>query len=280
MSRPLMTVVGAMQHVIDDLRQEIAVQSRQIALIARLAGITPEITRLADINNPAQPIEDGPEQPASESSEEAVTPVTHDDVRAPGQTGGSTQHVPAATTDVAINPGGTLPAEPYNNLVDVTSPVAGTNTGEIPPEETRIETDVRAMDPMQPEVAFPWTISPNQSNSNPPHDGEMAGGKTGSRYFAALRLARLRIQARLAAGDDITLAASIEADAGLTDTIIDHEINVLSSLADARKGGAAAPDRATVPRRAAQAARTAPSLAEKPGTASTDTVDDDMFLGL
>lgn len=285
MSRPLMSVVAAHQAVLDDIRRKQLVQDRQIALIARLAGITAEVTKIADINNPAQPIPDSPEQAPSETTEQAATPETHDDVRSPGQTGGSTNGVPAATTDTVIEPGGSLAAEPYGNLVDVTSPVSGTNTGEIPPDETRIETDVRAMPDgpggqMKPDVAFPWTMSDNQSNSNPPADGEMSG-KHANRSFASLRLARLRIEAGVARGDDITLAAAIEADAVLTDTIIDHEIGVLSALSAARQANT--PTGNTVPRRSAQAARTAPSLAEKPSAAPHTTssqASDDMMLFL
>ena len=280
MSRPLMVAVTAQQEIIDGLRRAVDVQARQIEFIATLAGISPDIAKIADINNPAQPVEDGPEQAPSETTEQAVTPETHDDVRVPGQTGGSTEHVPAATTDTAIEPGGSMEAAPYGNLVDVTSPVSGVNTGEIPPEETRVETDVRAMDPMQPAVAFPWTISPNQSNDNPPADGEMAGGKHANRTFASLRLARLRIEAGFAAGDDVTLAAAIEAEAALTDALIEHEIGVLSQLAQAnRRQASVTPAGNTVPRRAAQAPRTAPSLAEKTAAhSSSSSASDDLMM--
>lgn len=283
MSRPLMTVVAAQQAVLDGLRARLAVQAKQIALIARLAGVTAEVDALAktaDINNPAQPVADSPEQAPSQTSEQAVTPETNDDVRSPGQTGNSTEGVPAGSTDTAIEPGGSMAAEPYGNLVDVTAPVSGTNTGEIPLEETRIQTDVRAMDPMQPDVAFPWTISPNDSNNNPPRDGEMAGGsKHSNRSFASLHLARLRIQAGVAAGDDLMLAAAIDADQNLTSPLIEHEISILSQLGTARQ--AAAQPRTTMPRRAAQAARTAPSLAE-PSKApeSSNSEDDALFLAL
>lgn len=282
-SRPLMSAVAAQQAVLDQIRadqakilQDQAVQREQITMIARLAGISPEIAKLADVANPAQPIPDPGEQAATETTEQAVTPLTHDDVRSPGQTGGSTEHVPAASTDVVIQPGESLPTQPFNQLIDVTTPTSGTNTGEVHPDQMRIETDVRHMNPMQPEVAFPWNISPNQSNSNPPHDGEMA--KSSSRFPASLRLARLRIDAGLDRGDDITIAAKIEAST-MPDSVIEHEIAVLSAVAQAATPQAATAD--TMPRRAANKVRTAPSLASAPSMdTSGSSASDDTFLWL
>ena len=72
-----MTAVAAQQAVADEQRKEpaaaraqLAVQGQQIALIARLAGVTAEVDALAktatlkqaDIANPAQPIPDPGEQ--------------------------------------------------------------------------------------------------------------------------------------------------------------------------------------------------------------------------
>lgn len=280
--RPLMTAVAAQQVMLDQIRanqEQIlrtqAIQRDQIHMIARLAGITPEIAKLADVANPAQPVPDPGEQAATETTEQAVTPHTHDDVRSPGQTGGSTDGVPAQSTDVAINPGASIPTQPFNHLIDVTTPTSGTNTGEVPLNETRIETDVRAMDPMQPEVAFPWTISPNQSNSAPPKDGEMAA-KSAARFPASMRLARLRIQAGLAAGEDITVAAAIEASS-MPDAFIEHEIRTLASVT---KAAAQAPrPMASVAPRVASNMRSAPSMATPPSSlTSPEGPRDDAFL--
>ncbi|MET7363258.1 hypothetical protein ABZS76_33140 [Streptomyces sp. NPDC005562] len=283
MSRPLMAALAAQQQVIDDQRRELAVQGQQISLIARLAGVSKEvaaIAKTADIANPAQPIPDPGEQAPSETTEQAATPETNDDVRSPGQTGNSTAGVPAETTDTALTPGGTIPAEPYGNLQDVTSPVSGTNTGEVGGDQTRIESDVRVGNPMQPEVAFPWTISDNQSNSAPPRDGEMSqtGGSapSPSRTHACLRLARLQLQAGVARGDDLTLAASIEADAQMGDALIAHEIAVLSGVVkSASKAPSGAP---RVPVRTQ--ARVAPSLASQSSVSGGgEALDDsDIFL--
>lgn len=284
-SRPLMSAVAAQQAVLDAIRtkqaeqdRRLAVQDQQITMIARLAGISPEIAKIADVNNPAQPVPDPGEQAATETTEQAVTPHTYDDVRSPGQTPGSTDGVPAASTDTPLSPGESVPTQPFNNLIDVTAPTRGTNTGEVSPSQMRIETDVRAMDPMQPEVAFPWNISPNQSNSAPPHSGEMAGGgRTASRFPASLRLARLRIQAGLVSGEDITVAASIEAST-MPDHVIEHEINTLAGVV---KAATRAPRSDGVPRRVASNVRSAPSLASAPTMLSSDpTASDDTFLWL
>lgn len=283
MSRPLMAALQAQQVIMDDQRRQLAIQGQQIALIARLAGVTSEVDAIgktADIANPAQPIPDPGEQAPSETTEQAATPETNDDVRSPGQTGNSVQGVPAATTDTALTPGGTLPAEPYGNLQDVTAPVSGTNTGEVGGEQTRIETDVRAGNPMVPDVAFPWTISDNQSNSAPPSDGEMSKTTSASpsRTHACLRLARHRVQAGLAQGDDITLAAALEADPQLTDELINHEIGLLNQLSTS---ASKTPTEAAAPRAVRSAARVAPSLASQ-STATSQArehvSDGDLFI--
>ncbi|MGW7100407.1 hypothetical protein [Streptomyces sp. NPDC054838] len=282
MSRTLMAAVQAQQTVIDDQRKQLAVQAEQIQLIARLAGVSAEvdgIAKAADIANPAQPIPDPGEQGPSETTEQAATPETNDDVRSPGQTGNSTNGVPAAATDTALQPGGTLPAEPYGNLQDVTAPVSGTNTGEVGGEQTRIESDVRVGNPMVPDVAFPWTISDNQSNSGPPSAGEMSqSGKpapTANRAYACMHLARLRIEAGVERGNDLTIAANLEADPAISDELIRHEIAVLTKLTSRTP----APGTGN-PRIASARPRVAPSLASAPSmTGSAGDIDDsDIFL--
>ncbi|MGW9067918.1 hypothetical protein ACWGQT_00500 [Streptomyces yangpuensis] len=285
MSRPLMATVQAQQAIIDDQRRQLAIQGQQIQLIARLAGVSAEvdgIAKQADIANPAQPIPDPGEQAPSETTEQAATPETNDDVRSPGQTGNSTLGVPAASTDTALTPGGTLPAEPYGNLQDVTAPVSGTNTGEVGGEQTRIETDVRAGDPMVPDVAFPWTISDNQSNSAPPSTGEMSqtsgGSSTPNRAYACLHLARLRIEAGIERGNDLTVAAAIEANPRATSDLIQHEIGVLTDVVKASSRGTGSSGTTRV---ASARPRVAPSLASAPsmtGSSSQAIDDSDIFL--
>jgi hypothetical protein len=73
-----------------------------------------------------------------------------------------------------------------------------------------------------------------------------------------MRLARLRIQAGIEAGDDITLGSSIAADAAITDEMIQREIDTLGQVIKARP---AAEPRVARRDLVPQAARTVPSMA-------------------
>ena len=100
--------------------------------------------------------------------------------------------------------------------------------------------------------------------------------KSSSRFPASLRLARLRIGAGLDRGDDITIAAKIEAST-MPDAVIEHEISVLSAVARAATPQTSAPD--AMPRRAASKVRTAPSMASAPSLDTSGTsASDDTFL--
>jgi hypothetical protein len=272
--RPLMAATAQQQ-------KQIEAQQRQIDFLARLAGVEPHVAALrytADANNPADPVPDPPSQAPSQSTDQARTPEAYDDPRVPGMTPGANQRVPAAATDVPMTPGASLPTSPFGQMVDVSAPVAGTEGTTGAPEfgdqagrdaVTRIEPDVRALgigeegDQMDPTVAFPWTMSPNQSNSAPPSGGEMAPG-SGGRAMACLRLAKARLAARLADGDEFSVAAHIESDAAMTRERIADELNTLARVAGvqshANAGGARRGE--LVPRRAAAAPRpVVPSLA-------------------
>jgi hypothetical protein len=280
-NRPLMQVMASQQKMLtsviarnEKLEHENAVLSLQLQYMARLAGVSSEMDAIrakaaemrkkADQNNPAQPVPDPGSQPATESTEQAATPEAYDNPNQIGQTPGANQGVAAETTATPMDPGVTLPTEPYNNLVDVSAPVAGTET-HTPPETTRIETDVRVGDPMNPETAYPLNpaFGPSaQQGTTPPRSGEMS--QTSShRTMASIRLARLQIAAGIASGDDLAVAAGIEADRNLTDAMIRREIATLSSVTKA----AAKQQRPAglVPRAAAQGVqRTTPSLVTQP----------------
>jgi hypothetical protein len=165
-----------------------------------------------------------------------------------------------------MDPGVTLPTAPYNNLTDVSAPVSGTET-QIPLNQTRIETDVRVGDPMNPETAYPLNpaFGPSQQRgTTPPRSGEMSQTSS-QRTMASIRLARLRVAAGLAQGDDLAVAASIEGDQNLSDAMIRHEIATLSQVTKA----AAKQQRPAglVPRAASSAQgvqRTMPSLVTQP----------------
>jgi hypothetical protein len=275
MSKSVEAALAANTAAVGSLMRELRIVRAQNDLIAKAAGLEgefSEIRRQADINNPASPVPDPGEQAPSETTEEAVTPEAADDPQRPGMTPGSVGGVPAEQVDTPLRPGVTLPTAPATNLVDVTAPVAGTNTGELSPEQTRIETDVRVGDPManansDESKMFPWTI----------------GAQNANRTMASMRLAELRIAANLApAGDRFALAASIETDANLPDAALATEIRTLEAVSRT----AARQPRPTnlVPRAAATEGRTAPSLAPQPvgapvgGGGYDDTADSDLFF--
>jgi hypothetical protein len=270
----LLKAVAAQQTVIDSLRADNArlasineLRGIEIDFIARVAGISNEIEAIratADLNNPASPVPDPASEGPSETTEQAATPEARDDAQALGETPGSVAGVPAETTDVALNPGQSLPTAPFGQMTDVTSPVAGTET-QLPLDQTRIETDVRVGNPDDPNPAFPWTLSAKESRE---------------RTLASLRLARLRISAGLAQGEDIMVAAAIEADASLSNDLIDNEINVLSSVS---KAASRQPRPTGLVPRSASVERTVPSLVgdSAPSLSTTagldDTADADLF---
>lgn len=277
MSKAVEAAVAAQTGVIDSLTRKVAALEAQNAFLAKLAGVEKEfavIKRHADINNPASPIPDPPEEQAYETTEEALAPETMDNPQNPGTTPGSVNHVPAEQTATPMDPGMTMPTSPANQLVDVTAPVAGTNTGEVPLEQRRIETDVRiGEDPLRETgpglggvgnngTAFPWTMS-------------SAGAS--NRTMASLRLAKLQIAAGLTQGDEFTVASKIETDASLPDVVIADRIRMLETMtANAKR---------VAPRKAAglvpKAARSAPSMASMASarTASVeDTADFELFL--
>lgn len=258
--------------IVDDLKRVVAVQGMTIDYIARMAGLDKHVAAIrkrADADNPAQPVPNPPSENAFETTQQAATPETRDDVRNPGMTPGSVGGVPAETTTTALEPGTTLDTGPFNELENVQAPVAGTET-HVPDEMTRIETDVRvgpeASPVTNPEVAFPWTMSPNQSNEG--------GGRT----TASIRLARLQMQAGMVPGenDDLVLGAKI-AGSGATDLEINQTIATLESVVKAASRQQQVPVSA-VPRSAERVQRTTPSLAQGGGqfrTASVSSAADD-----
>jgi hypothetical protein len=277
-NRPLMQAMASQQKTLTDLAHENAVLRLQLTYVAKLAGVSKEldaIRRQADLDNPAQPVPNPASQPATESTEEAATPEAYDDPNAIGQTPGANQGVAAETTATPMDPGVTLPTAPYNNLVDVSAPVAGTET-HVPDQMTRIETDVRVGDPMNPETGFPLNpaFGPSrQQGTTPPRSGEMS--QTSSRKQAvrqepsqartmtALRLARLQIAAGLERGDDLELAGRLSSEASLSDESMRVQIETLGKVAKA----AARQQRPQnlVPRAASgNVRRTTPSLVTQP----------------
>lgn len=289
--------------------------SAQLRYLASAAGVGRELDevgrrvmrRRADIMNPASPVPDPPEGPPSETTEQALMPEAMDDPSRPGATPGANSRVPAAQTTTAITPGVEMQTPPATNLVDVTAPVQGTNPsqdGGVPIEQRRIETDVRVdPDPLKahgPGIggqgdngsAFPWVLDarmPDQGQGGQPGQGPGQMQRAGSlrpqgeaessrRTFGAIRLAKLRVHAGLAQGDELAVAERIEKDASLSTAMIEHDVSTLEQLS---QSGAMGRPQAPVQR---QAARSAPSLASvgasqyAPAVAMDDLDGSDIFL--
>ena len=308
--------VTAQQRVIDELRRDNARLSAGLSFIASLAGVTEEldaVLKQADLANPAQPVPDPPQEPPTQTTEEALAsgaPTgsgtgehrgpghTEDDPSRPGATPGSMTAVPAEATTTAITPGADLPTPPANNLVDVTAPVQGTNPsqdGGVPIEQRRVETDVRVNpNPLAAQgpgiggagtdgTAFPWTIAARETLQSTaamsPED------ERGARTFAAIRLAKLRLTAGLARGDELELATHIERDAALSLHDIEREIQTLGQVSKAAAVAQAQPryPRTMAPRTASRSAPSfasetpAPAMAMTAGVTGFDSDDGDLF---
>jgi GNAT superfamily N-acetyltransferase len=283
------------------------VLTAQLRYLASAAGADRELAQIeaqvlrrhADMLNPASPVPDPPEAPAPETTEQALQPAAQDDPSRPGTTPGSLTHVPAEQTTTSMTPGVEIPTPPATNLIDVTAPIQGTNPsqdGGVPLSQRRIETDVRVNpDPLQAHgpgiggqgdngTAFPWLLPDGQQAGQRRAASLQPGGSAGedeaARTYGSLRLARLRIQAGLAQGDDIAVAEQIRSDGALPTPMIAHEIDVLSRTAAARPQ----PQPRTAPM-ARQGARSAPSLASvgasatyAPAAYSDDLDATDVFL--
>jgi hypothetical protein len=304
--------VAASERAVAELRRENALLRHQLQFIAELAGVGPEleeIRRQADLANPAQPVPDPPQEPATSTTEQALVtgaPTgsgsgtargpghTEDDPSRPGTTPGSLSAVPAEQTTTAITPGVEMQTPPASQLTDVTAPVTGTNPsqdGGVPIEQRRIETDVRVNpNPLAAQgpgiggqgndgTAFPWTLAARQALDGPQSPEDERGART----MASIRLARLQVQAGLARGDELEVGAAIERDARLSLRDIEHEIDTISRMAKATAQAQPRYPRNLAPR---QAARSAPSFAGAPAPvmamtagATADGGDDsDLFI--
>jgi hypothetical protein len=215
------------------------------------------IYRLANPANPAQPIMEPPSEAPIVTEQQAMAPSARDDVTQLGAT--PMTDVSADTTIALDQPYGEYANTPVGmNRVDVTAPVAGTET-QRPPSETIIPVDVRVGNPDNPQPAFPWTMGPVGSNGPGippgPSVGNPATASSNKRAFATLHLAKLQIQAGIANGDDLEIAASLDASP-LTDGEIQTQITTLSKVVEATKSRpsptvAAEPTRRLVPKAAA-----------------------------
>jgi hypothetical protein len=289
-SKTAAALAQAQAHRIAVLSAQNDVLTAQLRFLASAAGIDRELAevgrrvmrRHADILNPASPVPDPPEGPPSETTEQALMPEAMDNAGRPGTTPGANTRVPAEQTTTAITPGVEMQTPPATNLVDVTAPVQGTNPsqdGGVPLQQRRIETDVRIdPDPLKAHgpgiggqgdngAAFPWLLDamdPAQGGQGgqggQPGQGQqqraasLNEADTSRRTFASIRLARLRVTAGMAQGDELAVAERIERDASLPTPLIEHEIGVLSQVPLAAQRQAVRPVQRT-------ASRSVPSLA-------------------
>lgn len=303
------TAARAQAHRIAVLAAENDVLRAQLNYLATAAGVDRQLgeirrnvlRRHGDLLNPASPIPDPPQGPAAETTEQALAPGAMDDPSRPGSTPGANAGVPAAQTTTAITPGVEMQTAPASQLIDVTAPIAGTNPsqdGGVPIEQRRIETDVRIdPDPLKASgpgiggqgangAAFPWLLGEGAPGQQPQGQGQRAASRQGgqqfeaasaARTFASIRLAKLRIQAGLEHGEELSIAERIEKDASLPYQLIEHEIGILARMPAQRQQGRQPMQRA--------AARSAPSLASvgaahyAPAAMAADDLDgSDIFL--
>jgi hypothetical protein len=190
------------------------------------------IYRQANPANPAQPImEPNPEAPVV-TEQQAMQPSARDDVTQLGAT--PMTDVSADATVSVDQPYGEIANAPVGmNRVDVTAPVDGTQYMR-PPSETIIPVDVRVGNPDNPQPAFPWTMGPVGGNG-PQISGPSVGNPPATankRAFATLHLAKLQIAAGIASGDDLEIAASLDASP-MTDSDIQGQISTLSKVVEA-----------------------------------------------
>lgn len=276
--RPLMAAVASQQAALRSVQAENSRLRSAVETIARYAGLSQV---LADILNPASPVADPADEKPFQSTEEALGTAVHDDPRNLGMIPGGNEDVAADASTTALTPGVTIDTQPFNELLDVTAPVTDTKT-HIAPDQTRIETDVRVGNPDNPEKAFPlegpFAGEENTGASSPDQ-------RAASRTFQAIKLARLRLAAGIADGDELEVAGGIETDAALSDAMIGYEINVLSKV-KTTAGRSQASLKGNLPRRTAGVQRTVPSLApaQSEGLGQSlgavddyDTQDADLF---
>lgn len=219
-----------------------------------------------------------PEEPF-QSTDEALGDVSNDepaggsldDVETPGETSESDVS-PDAQTDLGSTEV-VLDTPAITEDQDVTAPVAGTeDLDEGPAGEAgsgRTETEVRVGVPADESPAFAME-----------EGGWTEAAKSEARTYAALRLARLRIQTGTAKGDDLTLAGQINGSR-MSDRDIQHEIDTLSKVvkASAQSNGNGG-QRARAPRLSSR--RVMPSMQEEPlipiQTVASGPADDEFLF--
>lgn len=230
--------------------RQIATLHAQVAYIADLAGVGDKVAQIkprqADTDNPVQPVaEPSTEGPAVDTTDSASTPSATEDVRSTGETSGANDGVPPEATADVTSVGEEMPAPAPADTADVEAPVSGTTTHD---GDGKTEVEIRAGTPADNGPMFT-----DLTGSKQPDSPQV-------RTFAALRLARRRIAAGLAQGEDLDVAAQIEASGQPTDAII-HEAETLEQVAKAAARRQPPPQHQQAPRRSPVQTRQVPSMA-------------------
>lgn len=276
--------------IIKKQKRQIAALTEGFRYIASVAGMSsdPKVRALLkaamDDENPANGYGWANPGPSAEEAPEDTSSNALGDVSPDTEGGGATDSVetigetsesdtsPDAVTD--LEGGETLlDVLDYEEDQDVTEPVAGTDTlgqgeaGEPGTNHTEVEV---VHDPVQindPETPWPleeggWDLSASQQN----------------RTMASLRLAKLRIKAGIAKGDDLALGTKI-AQSKASTAAINAEIQTLEKVTKARKNSSSPRPRRNLVPRSAKVERTVPSLqAFAQGAPAASAVEDDEFL--
>lgn len=198
-----------------DMRPTIAVVARQKQIIqsqaTRIAQLERALRRLADANNPAQPVtEPGSESPAATTEQTRAADTTIQVT----QPGGIMAAPDAMATVDLTQPGGVAQA-PNAISQTVTAPVNGYEQSVA---DMRTEVDVNTAG----ETIGENYITGDWANTT-------ASKRDQARTFASLRLARLRLEAGIESGDDIAIAQKIAASKS-PDAAIRAEIDALSKV--------------------------------------------------
>jgi hypothetical protein len=282
-------VINRQAKVITRQAHQIEALSRGLRALTSALGpqaeqlVVTAMTRRADVQNPAQPIPEPPAQPAAFTTEDAKTPEAMESPQNPGLTPGSTNDVAADATTTVYQPGADVENQALHNLIDVTTPVDGTQ-GPRPLSETRTQTDIRVGDPNNQSQAFPLRGDFAQQRRLSSHQASAQPQDASRRTMAALRL----VEARAATGDPeaegnkFALAAAIEKDASRSTEMIEQEIGTLEKVAQRTTASKPAP-RGLVPRQAAAQPRAVPQMSSEASfggvpVEASDIDDSDLFL--
>lgn len=243
--------------IIASQEQQIARLSAENAVLRRRAGLV----RTADEENPAQPVPEPAAQAPAQSTDEARAADATTEVTTPGSA--LTDVAPMTTTDVTT-PGAAATDVAPDATQDVTAPVAG--GAEMPSYEQSVTL-------VQPDASGASNGTDRTNAFDEDNSWVQQANAVRARVYATIRLAKLRIQAGLADGDDLVVAQQIEASRP-SDDALRTEISTLSAVVQQRVASAA-------PRRR-EAARTAPSLASSGSpivsTGSTSSFEADPVL--